>query len=169
MNKLTLLGATCSNQVLSLYEKLISFVFKEIIDNYIRRDNNIYCCFLDASRAYDRVSHTKLFSALKTRGVPIIYIRIIAFWYKHQFLYVKWGNSISEGFKVTNGVRQGRYDPMSCYSFTSLASLQSQISHIICLLFIKALTSETANRVTGQGTFSEIKEEFFKLKKQTQI
>ena len=53
------------------------------------------------------VFHTKLLSVLKIRGVPTIYIRIIAFWYKHQFLYVKWGNSISEGFTVTNGVRQG--------------------------------------------------------------
>ena len=83
------------------------YTFKEIIDCYNRRDSNIYCCFLDASRAYDRVSHKTLFNMLSERKVPLIFIRIIAYWYKHQLLFVKWGNALSSSFRVTNGVRQG--------------------------------------------------------------
>ena len=44
---------------------------------------------------------------LSSRNVPPIYIRILAFWYKHQSLVVKWGNCFSSTFSVTNGVRQG--------------------------------------------------------------
>ena len=83
------------------------YTFKEIIDCYNKLNSNIYCCFLDASRAYDRVSHNTLFKMLSDRKVPPIYIRILAFWYKYQQLYVRWGNVVSSAFTVTNGVRQG--------------------------------------------------------------
>ena len=29
------------------------------------------------------------------------------YWYQHQIMSVRWGCSISKGFNVTNGVRQG--------------------------------------------------------------
>ena len=83
------------------------YTFKEIIDCYNKFDSNIYCCFLDASRAYDRVSHKTLFKMLNDRYVPLIFIRILAYWYKHQSLYIKWGNCLSTPFSVSNGVRQG--------------------------------------------------------------
>ena len=83
------------------------FAFKEIVDCYNKLDTNIYCCFLDASRAYDRVSHKKMFEILHNRAVPLIFIRILAYWYKHQNLYIKWGDCISSLFTVSNGVRQG--------------------------------------------------------------
>ena len=67
----------------------------------------MYCCFLDASRAYDRVSHKTLFNMLESRNVPLIFIRLLAYWYKHQTLAVRWGSSISDCFSVSNGVRQG--------------------------------------------------------------
>ena len=83
------------------------FAFKEIIDCYNKLDSNIYCCFLDASRAYDRISHKIMFKLLKDRAVPLIFIRVLAYWYKHQTLYIKWGNCVSSAFTVSNGVRQG--------------------------------------------------------------
>ena len=83
------------------------YVFKEIIDVYDKCDSNLYCCFLDASKAYDRISHKTLFNQLIKRNVPIIFVRIIAYWYKFQQLYIKWGNTTSTSFSVSNGVRQG--------------------------------------------------------------
>ena len=87
--------------------ELCLYSFKQIVEFYNNANSNVYCCFLDASRAYDRVSHKKLFNMLSTRNVPLIFIRILAFWYKHQTLIVKWGNSFSLPFYVSNGVRQG--------------------------------------------------------------
>ncbi len=34
-------------------------------------------------------------------------MRILVYWYAHQTMQVKWGNSVSALFGVTNGVRQG--------------------------------------------------------------
>ena len=101
---------TCVNQF--GYKKktgtdLCLYAFKEIIDSYNNADSNIYCCFLDASRAYDRVSHKTLFNMLVSRNVPRIFIRLLAYWYKHQSLTIKWGSCISTSFSVSNGVRQG--------------------------------------------------------------
>ena len=58
------------------------FAFKEIVDVYNKLGSNVYCCFLDASRAFDRISHRVLFSKLVKRNVPMIFIRVLAYWYK---------------------------------------------------------------------------------------
>ena len=101
---------TCVNQF--GYKKksgtdMCLYAFKEIVDSYNNAGSNIYCCFLDASRAYDRVSHRSLFKMLVSRNVPLIFIRLLAYWYKYQSLLIKWGNCISADFSVSNGVRQG--------------------------------------------------------------
>ncbi len=64
-------------------------------------------CFIDASKAFDRVNHRKLFTKMTERGVPAHIVRILAYWYARQTMQVKWGHSVSGPFGVTNGVRQG--------------------------------------------------------------
>ena len=67
--------------------------------------------FLDASKGFDRVNHFKLFATLSKRNVPMYryIIRILIFWYTSQTrpMYVRWNNTMSTGFNVSNGVRQG--------------------------------------------------------------
>ena len=41
------------------------------------------------------------------RNVPLVIVRIIAFWYQTQTMCVKWGKVNSAYFNVSNGVRQG--------------------------------------------------------------
>ena len=82
--------------------------FKEAILKY--RDLSAAMCilvFLDASKAFDRVNHFKLFTTLSKRNVLMYIIRIIIFWYTSQTMYVHWNNTMSTGFNVSNGVRQG--------------------------------------------------------------
>ena len=43
--------------------------------------------FIDASKAFDRVHHFKLFNKLKLRGVPSSLVRILAYWYANQSEY----------------------------------------------------------------------------------
>ena len=83
------------------------FALNEVLDVYNRQNSTIFMCFIDASKAFDRVNHEKLFLKLHNRGVPNYLVRILAFWYAHQSMYVKWGNSMSAPFNVSNGVRQG--------------------------------------------------------------
>lgn len=67
----------------------------------------MFMCFLDASKAFDRINHEKLFNKLSKRGVPRYLIRILIFWYLQQTMQVKWGEFISDTFKVSNGIQQG--------------------------------------------------------------
>ena len=34
-------------------------------------------------------------------------VRILAYWYSNQECFVRWRNSISVGFRLSNGTRQG--------------------------------------------------------------
>ena len=56
---------------------------------------------------FDRVNFYKLFDKFLQRGVPAIFVRLLMFWYTHQEFTVRWGNTLSDNFLVSNGVRQG--------------------------------------------------------------
>ena len=69
---------TCSNQFgfkakHSIYIMCI-LAFKEAILKYRDLSSNVYTCFLDASKAFDRVNHFKLFTTLSKRNVPMYII-----------------------------------------------------------------------------------------------
>ena len=45
---------------------------KEIIGSYNQLNGCVFSCFLDASKAFDRVKHSMLFTRLLRRGSPAI-------------------------------------------------------------------------------------------------
>ena len=63
--------------------------------------------FLDGSKAFDKLNHWCLFKKLLNRGLPSIIVRLFHIWYSTQLFYVRWGSTLSGGFQVSNGVRQG--------------------------------------------------------------
>ena len=83
------------------------YILKEAINLYKSLNSCISICFLDASKAFDRVCHHKLFKKLEQRGVPDYLLRILIFWYENQKMSVRWGNLLSDSFSISNGVRQG--------------------------------------------------------------
>ena len=83
------------------------YTLKECLDRYQRLDSSVFICLLDASKAFDRVSHSILFTKLIRRGAPMYIVRILSLWYLTQTMVVQWGNCVSSPFHVTNGVRQG--------------------------------------------------------------
>ena len=70
-------------------------------------NTNIFLAFLDASKAFDRVRHDKLFTKLTSAGVPLYIVRILNVLYSNQSLFAKWNGHISVAFSCSNGVRQG--------------------------------------------------------------
>ena len=89
------------------------FVLKEAIDMYVGQQSSVYLCFLDASKAFDRVNHHVLFDKLIKRGVPGYLVRILIYWYSNQTMSIRWGSTMSESFCVSNGVckfSQGLYE-----------------------------------------------------------
>ena len=80
---------------------------KESINYYTSNGSNVYCSFLDASKAFDRLVHAGLFLKLLKRRVPLIFLNIIMMWYSDLKCRVRWGDTLSEWFSVKSGVRQG--------------------------------------------------------------
>ena len=67
----------------------------------------MFCAFLDASKAFDRLVHGGLFLKLIAQGIPKILLDVIIFWYSDLKCRVKWDDLYSEWFAVKAGVRQG--------------------------------------------------------------
>ncbi len=73
----------------------------------MQRGSRVYGCFLDASKAFDLVDHDILFKKLIARNMPLVITRVLLAWYRDQRMYVRWNNTLSQPFPVSNGVRQG--------------------------------------------------------------
>ena len=86
---------------------LCIYVLKEVIDRHRSLNGSMFTCFLDASKAFDRVKHSILFQKLIDRGVPGYIVRLLIYWYSNQTMCIRWSGKLSEHFGVTNGVRQG--------------------------------------------------------------
>ena len=80
---------------------------KETVDYYINNGSNVFCSFLDATKAFDRLVHSGLSLKLIDRGFPKIFIDIVITWYDGLYCHVLWNGAYSSWFNVTAGVRQG--------------------------------------------------------------
>ena len=67
------------------------YTVKSVIKCYTRQSSPVYTCFLDASKAFDRISHWTLFKKLIACYTPVLIVRILMFWYQRQSICVKWG------------------------------------------------------------------------------
>ena len=83
------------------------FTLKEFIDYYKQRGTTIFVTFLDASKAFDKIDFWLLFQKLITKDFPVLIIKILAYWYCHQEMHVRWGSTSASSFHVSNGVKQG--------------------------------------------------------------
>ena len=63
--------------------------------------------FVDFSKAFDRVNYWKLFNKLLADKVDSSIVALLAFWYSHQVVHVRWKAISSDGFSIGNGTRQG--------------------------------------------------------------
>jgi hypothetical protein len=86
---------------------LCTGTLKNIVSKYIHGGSPVFACFLDASKAFDLVNHDILFQRLVDRDLPGHLTRFLLSWYKNQSMSVRWRDSLSAPFTVSNGVRQG--------------------------------------------------------------
>jgi len=73
----------------------------------VNKGSLVFLASLDISKAFDKVNHYKLFSALLTAGIPVAIIDVLFDWYSKLHSAVRWNNVISTSFIVGSGVRQG--------------------------------------------------------------
>ena len=73
----------------------------------MHNQNPVFCTFLDASKAFDKLHYCKLFKLLVKRDVPALFVRLLANIYTHNLVRVTWGGALSDYFSAINGVKQG--------------------------------------------------------------
>ena len=83
------------------------YAVKEISEYYLRNNSPVFHCYLDASKAFDRVNHWKLFDKLLDEGMNLCLVKLLVVWYRSQLFHIQWGSLVTDGFTVSNGVRQG--------------------------------------------------------------
>ena len=83
---------------------LCIYALKEFIEYYKNRRTTVYVTFLEASKAFDRLNYWLMFDKLLKKHVPLFIIKLLCFWYTHQTMFVRWGDTISTQFTVANGV-----------------------------------------------------------------
>jgi len=102
------------------------FIMKSAINHFTDRGSSVYIASLDIRKAFDKVSHFKMYKSLLDAGVTIIIVDVLCNWYNKLHYAVRWNNALSAQFSVFSGVRQG-----SC--------LSPAIFNVFMNVFIKQL------------------------------
>jgi len=63
---------------------LCAGIVKQFIEYYISRGSHVFTCFVDFSKAFDKVNYWTLFNQLIDDGVTRQLVVLLAFWYSHQ-------------------------------------------------------------------------------------
>ena len=85
----------------------VYYTMREYIELYRKRSTTVFVIFLDASKAFERLDHWLLFEKLINRKVPLFIVRLLIVWYSLQRMHIRWRNTFSTSFCVSNGVKQG--------------------------------------------------------------
>ena len=86
---------------------MCTMVLKQTISYYVNNHSSVFCTFLDASKAFDRVHYCKLFRLLIKRGLPPCIVRVLVSLYTANQVRVLWAGLASDYFTAQNGVKQG--------------------------------------------------------------
>ena len=109
------------------------FALKETVKHNVRIETPVFLCFLDASKAFDRVNHRILFDKLICRGVPRYLVQVLSFWYFSQEYVVRWGSTVPSAFSFSNGIRQGGLLSPSLFNvYTDQLNSQLEDTKIWC-------------------------------------
>jgi hypothetical protein len=79
----------------------------DTVNYYKSQHSNVYMLLLDATKAFDKINHLKLFVKLKARNICPVVLRLLMVMYMNQSMSIKWNNILSTHFSVSNGVKQG--------------------------------------------------------------
>jgi len=83
----------------------------------------LYMCFVDFKKAFDSISHNKLWVTMMDMGYPLHLIDLLAELYRKQLVNTKVAETLSEWFHVEKGVRQGFLDPRESAPYSISISL----------------------------------------------
>ena len=68
---------------------LCTGLIKNVVYKFVQAGSQVYGCFLDASKAFDRVNHEVLFSKLE-RNLHLALNHFLVSWYRSQRMQTRW-------------------------------------------------------------------------------
>ena len=105
-----------------------TFILRQLAERSIEHQQDMYLCFLDYSKAFDRVRHEPLLEILQSLDIDGKDLRILRNLYWDQTAAVRIDDELSGWAKIQRGVRQGCVispDLFSLYSESILRHLDS--------------------------------------------
>ena len=78
-----------------------------IIEKARELQENIYCCFIDNTKAFDYVDHNKLWKILQEMGISDHLTHLLRNLHAGQEATVRTGQGTKDWFQIGKGVRQG--------------------------------------------------------------
>ena len=92
-------------------------VIKETIHKYLNEGSNVHACFLDFSKAFDKINHSVLISKMMKCNIPSFLINIFDEMFNNQYVHVSFNGANGEEWKLRNGCRQGSVLSPILFSF----------------------------------------------------
>ena len=82
------------------------FIVRRMQEEYQKKDNKLYMCFVDMQQAFDRVPRKVIEWAMRKKGLSEIMVRTVMSLYDGAKTKVRVGSAYSEEFEVRLGVHQ---------------------------------------------------------------
>ena len=83
------------------------FNFRVICEKALEINQDVYICFIDYTKAFDKVKHHMMIECLTELGMPNKELQITTEIYWEQRAVIRTGKSITAEFEIKKGVRQG--------------------------------------------------------------
>ena len=83
------------------------FALNRLIENALEIGKDIYLCFIDYEKAFDKVRHVELMRILKSIEIDGKDLRLIETLYRKQRVAVRIEDKLTEWTEIKRGVRQG--------------------------------------------------------------
>ena len=80
---------------------------KEVVQNYNAKGSEVYCAFIDLSKAFDNIDHEILNDKLTKSNLPPMLVNILNVMLKNTYAHVKFDNVHGNPWRITSGTRQG--------------------------------------------------------------
>ena len=82
-------------------------IFSMITSSALERSVNLYKCYIDLKKAYDRVNRNILYKIIHNKGVPPKLLRLIKAIHDGIIAQIRVDGELCDGFKLKMGVKQG--------------------------------------------------------------
>ena len=83
------------------------FVLRRLVERMIKKQKDVYVCFIDYSKAFDTVNHEPLIELLQSLDIDPQDVKLLANLYWNQQAVVRHTGEISESISIKQRVRQG--------------------------------------------------------------